>query len=80
MAAGTPVIAYRGGGYLESVVEEKTGLFFDEPTVDSLIKTLNRFNRTKFEKRDLINQAKKFSKERFKEEIKNFISENIRSN
>jgi len=32
MLAGTPVIAFRGGGYVESVIENKTGIFFDEPT------------------------------------------------
>ena len=31
--AGTPVIAYRGGGYLETVVEGKTGIFFEEQMI-----------------------------------------------
>jgi glycosyltransferase involved in cell wall biosynthesis len=74
MLSGTPVIAYRGGGYTESVIENKTGIFFDEPTVESLSKTIKKFNQMKFKPEDCINQAKKFSKERFKEEIKNFVS------
>lgn len=43
MAAGKPVIAYRAGGALETVVEGKTGVFFDQPTVSSLVNAVNRF-------------------------------------
>jgi glycosyltransferase involved in cell wall biosynthesis len=75
MAAGRPVIAFRGGGYLESVVEGKTGLFFDLPKVESLASVLKEFKPGKFKPEDCRAQAKKFSKERFKKEIKQFIKE-----
>jgi Glycosyltransferase len=42
MASGRPVIALRAGGALETVIEGETGLFFDEPEVDSLVETLRR--------------------------------------
>lgn len=42
-AAGRPVIAYRGGGALDTVMDGETGLFFDEPTVESLMDALQRF-------------------------------------
>ena len=74
MAAGTPVIAYRGGGYLETVVDGKTGIFFDELTIDSLVGAINKFNRLKFNGADCITQSKKFSKERFINEITSFIN------
>lgn len=73
MLAGTPVIAFRGGGYIESVIEGKTGVFFDESTVDSLTKAIREFERTKIKSEDCIKQARKFSKERFKKEIKEFV-------
>ena len=82
MLAGTPVIAFRGGGYLESVVENKTGVFFDEPTVESLSKAIKNFNDFTSEtvthhrsitRENCINQAKKFSKERFKREMSEFV-------
>ena len=41
-ASGRPVIAYRGGGALETVVEGQTGWFFDEQRADSLIPVLQR--------------------------------------
>ena len=43
MMCGTPVIAYRSGGVQESVIEGKTGLFFDALTSQSLEKTLQKF-------------------------------------
>ena len=73
MAAGTPVIAFRGGGYLESVVEGKTGVFFNEPTVESLSKAIQQFNKLTIQPIDCITQAKKFSKERFKKEMLQFV-------
>jgi len=73
MAAGRPVIAFRGGGYLESVIEGKTGEFFNQPTVESLVEVLKNFKPEKYKAEDCIAQAKKFSKERFKKEIKEFI-------
>ncbi len=73
MAAGRPVIAFRGGGYLETVVEGKTGQFFPEPTVESLVKTLKNFKPEKYDSNDCRAQAQKFSKERFIEEITNFV-------
>lgn len=73
MSVGTPVIAYRSGGILETVVEEATGLFFDDLTVASLSDTIKRFEKTKFDPEYLKKHAQKFSKERFKKEILNFV-------
>jgi glycosyltransferase involved in cell wall biosynthesis len=44
MAAGAPVIAYAGGGALETVTKD-TGLFFSEPTAESLQQAVERFER-----------------------------------
>lgn len=73
MLAGTPVIAFRGGGYLESVIEGKTGVFFNQPTVGSLVKAINKLKKMNIKEKDCIAQAKKFSKERFKKEMKQFV-------
>lgn len=42
-AAGKPVIAFRGGGTLETVVENETGIFFDQLTPESLIGAIETF-------------------------------------
>lgn len=73
MAAGTPVIAYRGGGYVESIIDGKTGVFFDKLSVDNLVKTIKQFNNLKIYPNDCIKQAQKFSKEHFIKQIKQFV-------
>ena len=78
MLAGTPVVAFAGGGYLESVVEGKTGVFFKEYSVKGLGKAIKRLEKIKIKSEDCKKQAKKFSKERFKREIKEFVEEKIR--
>ena len=74
MAAGTPVIALGQGGPLETIVEGKTGIFFNERTPESLIAAVKKFEGMKFKSEDCINQAKKFSKDRFKKEMLEFIN------
>ncbi len=71
MAAGTPVICYRGGGYTESVIDGKTGLF----CTHDVISAIQKFEKMKFNAQDCIAQAKKFSKERFKTELLSFVEE-----
>lgn len=48
MASGRPVVAYKAGGALETVVEGETGLFFREQTVDSLAEALTAMARASF--------------------------------
>lgn len=73
MAAGVPVIAYKSGGYLETVVEGKTGVFFDEYNVDSLVRAVKKFKSLKFKKEDCQKQAAKFSKENFVNKINRVV-------
>lgn len=73
MLCGTGVIAYYGGGYKETVVEGKTGVFFKEYTVESLIKGIKQFEKIKIKAENCQKQAEKFSKERFKKEFLKFI-------
>lgn len=72
-AAGTPTIAYRSGGYLETVVEGQTGIFFDELTADSLIQAMKKIEGVKFNKKALQKHAEKFSEERFKREFRRLV-------
>jgi len=76
---GTPVIAFASGGTLETVVDGKTGIFFNELTVESLLKAIDKFNKTKFDKEDIINQGNKFSESIFKSKIKEFVKKYAKS-
>ncbi|MDP2874225.1 MAG: glycosyltransferase [bacterium] len=74
MAYGRPVIALRQGGYLETVVEGKTGMFFEKPTVESLAEVWRSFKAESFDPQTCRNQALRFSKERFQKEIKDLVA------
>ena len=70
MACGTPVIAYRSGGVVESVIEGRTGLFFDELSVSSLVQIIKRFTTLDFDwSKECQVQSKKFNIRLFKQEI-----------
>ena len=73
MSCGCPVIAFKGGGYKETVIEGKTGLFFKEYNIKSLTHALQKFEKMKFRREDCVEQAEKFSKARFKQEIREFV-------
>jgi glycosyltransferase involved in cell wall biosynthesis len=77
-AAGTPVIAFGKGAVLETVVPNKTGLFFNEQTPQSLIQTLQEFERQEYSPEYIHQFAQKFSKERFQKEFKDFVEKKVK--
>jgi glycosyltransferase involved in cell wall biosynthesis len=79
MSAGTPVIALGQGGVLETVVDAKTGVLFSERSTESLAGAIKRFEKMKILSEACIKQAQKFSKERFKREIREFVKLKIKS-
>jgi glycosyltransferase involved in cell wall biosynthesis len=77
MASGRPVIAYSRGGATETVVEGKTGLFFNQQTAKSLINAVKKFDPKKFDSKIIRQQAEKFSTERFKKEFREAVEKII---
>ncbi len=82
---GKPVIAFRGGGAQETIIDPSTGsgsatgIFFDKQTVESLETAIEQFNNLTIKPGDCIRQAEKFSFETFKKQFMNAIN-NIDSN
>lgn len=74
MASGRPVIAYAGGGALETVVDGVTGVFFSEQTEASLADALKRFDSLTFDPDTCRRQAEKFSVPRFQEKIRELLA------
>jgi glycosyltransferase involved in cell wall biosynthesis len=66
MASGRPVIAYRAGGVMETVVDGTTGLFFDAQTPESLIGALETFDAARFDPAACRAQAERFGPEQFR--------------
>ncbi len=73
MAVGRPVIAYRAGGAIETIIEGKTGEFFNEQTPRALADAVRKFDWEQYDPAEIRAHALKFSKERFKEKITAFI-------
>lgn len=73
-AAGTPVIAFNGGGFKESVIDGKTGILINATDEKTIEKALSRFSKIKWDKKTIQANAMKFSRERFEKEINNYIS------
>jgi glycosyltransferase involved in cell wall biosynthesis len=73
MMNGTPVIAQKSGGVLETIVEGKTGVFFDDFTIESLNNAIKKFEKMKFNSTDIKKHAEKFGKKRFENEIREFV-------
>ena len=80
-AASCPVIAFRGGGALETVKENVTGLFFNEQTPESLVAAMDKFeqNELNFCDRQLfIEHVQQFSKGVFLKRIQGVIETKTR--
>ncbi|MCW9712609.1 glycosyltransferase [Aliifodinibius salicampi] len=74
-ASGKAVIAYKEGGALETVQEDETGLFFEEQTPEALIEAVKRFEKIEkqFDRERCRENASRFSPERFRSAIKDFL-------
>jgi glycosyltransferase involved in cell wall biosynthesis len=72
-ACGTPVIAFGKGGALETVLENQTGVFFKNQTIEALQDAVERFEKMSFDPDVIRKNAERFSAERFRLEFKNFV-------
>lgn len=74
MAAGRPVIAYRRGGATETVIENRTGEFFDEQIWEELADRILRFEPAKYNPEIIKQHAENFCERKFQENIRNFLN------
>lgn len=75
-AAGTPVIAFNGGGFRESVIDGETGILIEGTDVSTLEKAFKRFEGIKWDKEKLQKNARRFSREVFEEKMRKIVKEN----
>ena len=73
-ACGAPVIALARGGATEIVQEGRTGILFEEPTIDSLMDGLQRFERERFDSSAIRAATLRFERQRFLSEFSEFVS------
>jgi glycosyltransferase involved in cell wall biosynthesis len=75
MAAGRPVIAYAGGGALDTVIPGQTGLHFPEPTLDSLVAAVRQFRELSFDSSRIRRHAEQFDKHVFESKLREYVRE-----
>lgn len=75
LAAGRPLIAYRGGDIVEHIIDGEHGVFFDEQTPESLIGAIEYFETQSFNSQRIREQAEKFDKTFFQRKIKDYVTE-----
>ena len=66
---GVPVIAYNRGGAKDTVVDGMTGVLFEDQNIKSLTSAIAKCSKISFNHKYLVENAKNFSKERFKENL-----------
>ncbi len=72
-AAGRPVIAFRGGGAIETVVEGVTGVFFDTPESSAVVEAIEGFESRSWQPLKLRNHAEKFDQRVFATRVLQFL-------
>jgi glycosyltransferase involved in cell wall biosynthesis len=76
-SCGTPVIGYKKGGLLETVIENKTGVFFENQTSLDIKKAVIAFESLDFDATKIRQNAERFSSQRFEKEFKAFVEKKI---
>lgn len=79
MACGTPVIALNKGGTAETVIDGKTGILFNEQTVEDIKDAIKRFEKIEdtFNHKEIAEHTRKFSRQIFEQNMKNYVDEKI---
>lgn len=72
-AAGRPVVAFAGGGALETVCDGETGVHFREPTVQALMDAMKRLEASAFDPVRIRSHAQRFDSQVFRDGISSFI-------
>jgi len=72
---GLPVIAYKQGGTAEIISNDELGVLFEDQTIDSVDGALSKFEARehKFDRKLIQEHARKFGKERFVSEMRDFL-------
>jgi glycosyltransferase involved in cell wall biosynthesis len=79
MMAGTPVIAYRGGGFKESVVDGETGVFVKDLTINAVCKGIQKLEAGSWKSEEIQQHADSFSKERFVLQLRQVVEKGMES-
>jgi glycosyltransferase involved in cell wall biosynthesis len=74
-AAGRPVIAFKGGGALDTVIPGETGMYFEAQTVESLKDALQAFDERAYDPATLRAHAMQFDSAVFKRALTEYVDQ-----
>jgi glycosyltransferase involved in cell wall biosynthesis len=74
-AAGRPVVAFRAGGALETIVEGVNGIFFDQPTAASLVGAILRCEKQVWNVEAIRAHALRFDERVFAARVRVFVDQ-----
>ena len=77
-SCGTPVIAYKMGGLSETVIDNKTGILFNDQSINAILNAIKRFKEVEFDYKYISRHASKFSEKNFTKNIQDFIDSKIK--
>lgn len=72
-ACGKPVIAYGKGGAIDTIIHMRTGVLFNEQTVESLKSAIRTFENLSLNNIEIRKNAEKFSSERFQSNMRRIV-------
>jgi len=75
MASGRPVVAFGRGGATETVVDGRTGVFFDEQSEEALIDAIARLEQLPLDPADIVLHARQFNPARFEHQMREAIAD-----
>lgn len=76
-ASGRPVIAYAGGGALDTVVDGETGVFMREQTVEALVDAVRRVEQQAWDAARIRAHAEQFDTRVFRARLSQFVAESL---
>lgn len=76
-ASGRPVVAFAGGGALDTIVEGLNGVLFREPSADSLADSVRALDASNFEPHEIRAHAERFDVRVFQQRLREQIAENL---
>lgn len=72
---GKPAIALRYGGFLDTIHEDVSGMYFDTPTPQAISAALNRFESMAFDSDKVRGHVRQFSQQSFADQLQSAVGE-----
>jgi glycosyltransferase involved in cell wall biosynthesis len=72
---GRPTLALRAGGYLDTVIDGETGLFFDRPKPKDIACAVRRLRSMRWDQLRIVGHASRYSEDAFIARLRQIVAE-----